>query len=331
MSELCYEELRAKIAQLEKEAGLPADPAPQSKREPSYEELKARLERLQGKERRRADGEPEPQEQPQEQEKVIIPLCHHVRESACRCGSAAMQNRRYCYYHQIFRGRRLKMARARRRRERWQVQLPPLEDLYAVQVGIQQVLDALGSEQLDRHTARVMLTGLRQAAANLRLPQEEWDDSARFDDVQSVEWSGFEKAHGLPDGFDVDTPPEEAFPPANAAPDELEAAGDDPAADDHLGLKDLLQRDPERCERRAQQLAHKYRRRISRDEDKLDHVLQVMAAARRCTEARKPEAGAATAEAAADSTVAAAGSHAEAKKPPQGAPERQEGAGEKAG
>jgi len=62
------------------------------------------------------------------------------------------------------------MARARARRERWRLEMPPLEDPYAVQVGIMQVLDALGSGQLDRGPACAMLYGLRQAASHLRLP-----------------------------------------------------------------------------------------------------------------------------------------------------------------
>ena len=83
-----------------------------------------------------------------------------------------MTDRDYCHFHLSIRGRRLKMARARARGERCCVELPPLEDLYAVQVGIQHVLDALLRGQLDRHLGGVVLYGLQQAASNVRLPQE---------------------------------------------------------------------------------------------------------------------------------------------------------------
>ena len=178
--------------------------------DPSYEELRFELretkQKLDSREARLrelgvTDWEPKPVE---EEPKVIIPICHHIKEDGYRCGSAAVTDRRYCYFHLGIRGRRLKMARARARGERWRVELPPLEDLYAVQVSLQHVLDAMLSGQLDRRMGGVVLYGLQQAAGNLRLPQAAWD-SGRFDEVAEATWCGFEKAHGLPEGFDVDT------------------------------------------------------------------------------------------------------------------------------
>ena len=116
------------------------------------------------------------------------------------------------------------MARARARGERWRLELPPLEDLYSVQVGIMQVLDALAHEQLDSRRGGLMLYGLQQAATNLRCPQEVWERSCRFDNVEEVRWDGFEEEHGLPKNFDVDTPPEVAFPPAAAERSSSEVA-----------------------------------------------------------------------------------------------------------
>jgi hypothetical protein len=166
----------------------------------------------------------------EEDEKVVIPLCHHIRENGRPCRAAAVRKQKYCSYHLKHRGRRLKMARARARSERWRVELPPLEDLYAVQVGIQRVFDAVADEQLDRSQAWAMLYGLQQAATNLRLPQEVWENSDRFGDGEQVEWDSFAKEHGLAEDFDVDTPPDEAFPPPAAS---AEAAGEDSAAGPH--------------------------------------------------------------------------------------------------
>jgi len=265
-------------------------------------------------------------------EKVVIKTCHHIKEDGRRCGSAAVTDRDYCHFHLLIRGRRLKMAQARARGQRWRLELPPLEDLYAVQVGIQQVLDALSSGQLDRRLGGVMLYGLQQAGSNLRLPEEVWEKSGRFDNVAKTTWSGFEQAHGLPEGFDVDTPPDAAFPPPVASPGTIELTGEDPVADDDVGLDELLQRDPEACKRRANQLARKYRRRIRRDEENLDRVLGVLAAAHGTAEAQKKEpatvkAEAATADGSAGAVLAEPQSPeigADAKKPPQGEPEKKQ-------
>src|SRR5271165_1932750 len=197
--------------------------------EPSYEELRVELketkQKLESRESRLrelgvTDWEPKPAIP---KEPVIIKTCNHIKENGFCCGSAAATGRDYCYFHLSIRGRRLKMARARARGERWSLELPPLEDLYSVQVALMQVLDALAHQQMDRHTGGLMLYGLQQAATNLRCPQEVWDQSARFDDVEEIEWKGFEKEHGLPENFDVDTPPDVAFPPPASEPAAAEA------------------------------------------------------------------------------------------------------------
>lgn len=181
----------------------------------SYEELRAELAETKRKLKLRELGIDDPDaELPKP---PAIKTCQHFRENGKLCRSAAVTDRDYCYFHLSFRGRRLKMARARARGQRWRLELPPLEDLYAVQVGLQQVLDAMADGHLDRHLGGLMLYGLQQAATNLRCPQEVWEKSSRFDDVEQMKWPGFEKEHGLPEGFDVDTPPEEAFPPPIAA------------------------------------------------------------------------------------------------------------------
>ena len=256
--------------------------------EHSYEEIRAELvearQALESRERRLrelgvTDWEPKPPE------KIVIKTCHHIKEDGSRCGSAAVTDRDYCHFHLSIRGRRLKMARARARGERFSVELPPLEDLYSVQVGIQQVLDALLRGQLDRHMGGVVLYGLQQAASNVRLPQEVWNESDRFNNVGKITWRGFEKEHGLPEGFDVDTPPDEAFPPAATSPATIALAGEELVTEDDIELEELAGRDPEACKRRALQLARKYRRRLHHDEDKLARACRILEAARRNDEA----------------------------------------------
>ncbi len=262
--------------------------------EPCYEELRVQLkeakEKLVSREARlRELGVTDWEPKPVKEEKVVIPICHHIKENGRRCGSAAVTDRTYCHFHLGIRGRRLKMARARARSERWRLELPPLEDLYAVQVGIQQVLDALASGQLDRRLGGVMLYGLQQAGANVRLPQEVWEESRPFNNVGKTTWPGFEKEHGLPEGFDVDTAPEEAFPPPVTSPVTISLEGEELVTEDDVDLEDLLARDPEACQRRALQLAGKIQRRLRREEEKLARARRILEAARRNVQAQKKE------------------------------------------
>jgi hypothetical protein len=40
--------------------------------------------------------------------------CRHVKEDGAYCGSPALRERKYCYYHLMERGRRLRRARPSR-------------------------------------------------------------------------------------------------------------------------------------------------------------------------------------------------------------------------
>jgi hypothetical protein len=258
--------------------------------EPSYEEIRVALEetkeKLESREQRLRelgvnDWEPKPLAPP---EKVVIKTCHHIRMNGERCGSVATTGRDYCYVHLQDRGCRLKMARARARGQPWHLDLPLLEDLYAVQVSLTQVIMAMADGHIDRSLGGVMLYGLQQAATNLRLPKEVWEGSYHFDDAKEVEWPGFEKEHGVPQGFDVDTPPEEAFPakqePA-AVPIMVGPRGEAVVTEDDVELDELKDTDRETYERRRAQIDRKRRRKLDRQERKLARARRVLEAARR--------------------------------------------------
>jgi len=98
---------------------------------------------------------------------MAIKLCHHIKEDGILCKSAALHGRDYCYSHLTFRGRRMRIAQ-QIRKQAWRLELPPLEDLNAVQVAIMQVLDAITGDHIERHDAALVLYGLQQAASNLR-------------------------------------------------------------------------------------------------------------------------------------------------------------------
>jgi len=263
----------------------------------SYEEMRAALqetkEKLHSRERRLRelgvdDWEPKPLPPP---EKVVIKLCHHIRVNGKRCRGVATTGRDYCYFHLDDLGRRLKMARARARGQRWRLELPPLEDMYAVQVSLTQVIAAMADGHIDRGLGGGMLYGLQQAATNLRLPKEVWEGSYHFDDVEEIEWAGFEKEHGVPQDFDIDTPPEEAFPPpqepAAAVPGMVPSLGEVLVNEDDVELDELKDKDRETYERRLVQIWRKRQRKLERQQQKIARARRLLEAARRNEEARK--------------------------------------------
>ncbi len=137
----------------------------------------------------------------------------------------------------------------------------------------------------------------------MRLPQEVWNESDRFNNVGKTTWRGFEKEHGLPEGFDVDTPPDEAFPPPVTSPGTIALAGEELVTEDDIELEELADRDPAACKRRALQLARKYRRRLRHEEDKLARACRILEAARRNDDARKKEPATAGTAASPDSSA----------------------------
>jgi len=94
--------------------------------------------------------------------------CCHVKEDGTYCGSPALQSRKYCHYHFIHRGRRLRRARALRDNVPYRLDLPPLEDLAAVQVALSEIVQALGSGQLDHRAAGKMLYAIQQTTSVIK-------------------------------------------------------------------------------------------------------------------------------------------------------------------
>jgi len=261
-------------------------------RDPSYEELKEMVERAKNDLReddelmceqlqlmRIALGE----EPAVPVEKTIIPTCGHVLESNRFCGSAALKGRKYCRFHLEERGRRLKMARARARGERWRLNLPPLEDMHAVQAGIMRVLEALDHGVLEKGVGGLMLYGLQQAATNLSRPQDTWDQSSRFEAAAGegpAEYANFEADYGLPQGIDVDTPPEVAFPEAQPAAISEEKANLMEVTALDVELTEIQQHEgPEAVTRKLKQLDAAEDRRYRHSQAQLAHARHVVRAA----------------------------------------------------
>jgi len=143
--------------------------------------------------------------------------CHHVKVDGANCQLPPLTGRNYCHFHLESLGRRMRMARARARRQPFLLVLPILEDINSVHVARMQVLDALASGQIDQKRAGSLLYGLQGASTDLRSakpPRLGVYDPAIDTAPRATEHPGFEQKHDLPPGLDLSQPPEVVFPPA---------------------------------------------------------------------------------------------------------------------
>ena len=143
--------------------------------------------------------------------------CQHVRENGTFCASGAVRGRAFCYFHLRTRARRLAMAQAQSQERTWHPELPPLEDMHAVQVALMQVADGLAEDVIEPRRAGLLLYALQQAASNLRattgwLKGSPFQVSSGKEDTV-VNYPGLEAEFGLPARIDLDAPPHQLFPP----------------------------------------------------------------------------------------------------------------------
>ena len=141
--------------------------------------------------------------------------CNFVHDNGYFCQSAAVGGREYCCYHLRHRGRLMRMAQARARSQSFHLDLPPLENMHAVQSALSQVVEALAADMIDPKRAQLILSALRMAANNFK-NAEAWKPSAYINNHSSTylsKYDEFEADYGLPKDVDLDAPPEVAFPP----------------------------------------------------------------------------------------------------------------------
>jgi hypothetical protein len=154
--------------------------------------------------------------------------CRHIKEDGAYCGSPALRERKYCYYHLMQRGRRLRRARALRDNVPYRLEIHSLDNLYAIRDALSDIAQALAAGQLESRTAGKLLYAIQQVSStNRRIEQMEaaqlenrknakdavpqvrapllGDNLGSHDDDSRVqECPEFEAKFGLPPGADLD-------------------------------------------------------------------------------------------------------------------------------
>jgi len=97
---------------------------------------------------------------------VSIRRCQHIKVNGTQCGSPAVRDEKYCYFH--MRWRSATMSVMLKERDHWIAGLPILEDANSIQVGLAEVMRLLVTQEVDSRTGALLLYAMQTASANLR-------------------------------------------------------------------------------------------------------------------------------------------------------------------
>jgi hypothetical protein len=95
-----------------------------------------------------------------------VARCHHIKVDGTQCGSPALRDEQYCYYH--MRWHTTRMSVLRKKREDWIEGLPTMEDANSVQVGLAEVMRLLVTKEVDLKTGALLLYAMQTGSANLK-------------------------------------------------------------------------------------------------------------------------------------------------------------------
>ncbi|MFZ0797907.1 MAG: DUF5763 domain-containing protein [Terriglobales bacterium] len=95
-----------------------------------------------------------------------VPQCQHTKKDGSPCGSPALRNRQFCYYHDRQRPV-LQDVNGSAKFPPAPFFLPLLEDANSIQRALGKVCDHLLHRRLDPKKAGVLLYALQQASTNL--------------------------------------------------------------------------------------------------------------------------------------------------------------------
>ncbi len=136
--------------------------------------------------------------------------CHHIHPNGAYCGSPSLRDHKYCYYHLDERARRLRRARALRDNVPYRLDIPALDNPYAVRNAISEIAQAIAAGQLEPLAAGKLLYAVQLAAANNRRIEQMEAKAAKeaagsqTDNSRVQEFPDFEEKLGLTPGADLD-------------------------------------------------------------------------------------------------------------------------------
>jgi hypothetical protein len=101
-----------------------------------------------------------------------IRRCQHIRTNGTQCGSPALRNEAFCYYHGQSRPERVEV-RGDGGQASGEVLVPVFEDASSIQVVVRQVAILVLQGKIDQKKAGLVLYALQIASSNLKRMDEE--------------------------------------------------------------------------------------------------------------------------------------------------------------
>ncbi len=97
------------------------------------------------------------------------PTCQHIKTNGTQCGSPALKDNQFCYYHQHCRPLTWTyQCGSYRNYSQTEFTLPVLEDAHAIQMTLRQVVELVLQHRLDDKKAGLVLYALQIASSNLK-------------------------------------------------------------------------------------------------------------------------------------------------------------------
>jgi hypothetical protein len=98
---------------------------------------------------------------------IAAARCQHIKVSGTRCGSPALRNKNFCFYHQQNRPWPVECY-ADDKYATGTITLPYFEDAHSIQNVIRQVVQMVMQKRIERKTASLLLYALQIASSNLK-------------------------------------------------------------------------------------------------------------------------------------------------------------------
>ena len=104
---------------------------------------------------------------------IEIRRCQHIKTSGAQCGSPAVKEQEFCYYHQQNRTTAAELYMDGERYADGQIMIPPFEDAHAIQMVLRHIVKLMLQRRIDRKDAGLALYALQIASGNLKQMQAE--------------------------------------------------------------------------------------------------------------------------------------------------------------
>jgi len=114
-----------------------------------------------------------------------VARCRHIKVNGTQCGSPALREEKYCYFH--MRWHTTSMSVLLKEREHWIAGLPTLEDANSIQVGLAEVMRLLVTTEIDSKTGALLLYAMQTASANMKRTSFEPEPTLVVIDRECVE------------------------------------------------------------------------------------------------------------------------------------------------